>query len=303
VDRSNPENAFELEFTKLATKKQLGIIIDRCIRVHGFTETATVLDDIKSLGFKFSTQGAITVRVDDIKVLEEKKQFLAETEALIDTIEDSYQMGFLSAEDRSRNVIKAWEVCTKNVSAELRNAMDPYNPIFMMLDSGARGSDSQLRQLAGMRGLIANTAGKTIEIPIRANYREGLNIIEYFISSRGARKGLADTALRTADSGYLTRRLVDVSQEVIIREEDCHCHDGLEVYDIKDGNDVIEPLSERLTGRYLLENFCDDQTGEIICDTDTMIDDELAKKLKDKRDADTKTVLEKNAAAEKQFNI
>ena len=279
VDRTNPENMFKLEINELVNKKVLGRIIERCIRVHGTAKSSVVLDNIKKQGYNYSTRSGITVAVCDATIPEKKKQYLAETEALIDTIEEDYQMGLLSEQDRSRSKIKAWEVCTKNVSAELRNAMDPYNPIFMMLDSGARGSDSQLRQLAGMRGLIANTAGKTIEIPIRANYREGLNIIEYFISSRGARKGLADTALRTADSGYLTRRLVDVSQEVIIREEDCHCSDGLEVYDIKDGNDIIEPLSERLTGRYLLENFCDDATGEIICDTDTMIDDELAKKI------------------------
>ena len=280
VDRSNPENMFKLEINELVNKKVLGRIIERCIRVHGTAKSSVVLDNIKAQGYKYSTRSGITVAVCDATIPEKKAQFLAETEALIDTIEEDYQMGLLSDQDRSRSKIKAWEVCTKNVSAELRNAMDPYNPIFMMLDSGARGSDSQLRQLAGMRGLIANTAGKTIEIPIRANYREGLNIIEYFISSRGARKGLADTALRTADSGYLTRRLVDVSQEVIIREEDCHCHDGLEVYDITDGNDIIEPLSERLTGRYLLENFCD-ENGEIICDTDTMIDDILAKKIAD----------------------
>ena len=280
VDRTNPENMFKLEINELVNKKVLGRIIERCIRVHGTAKSSVVLDNIKAQGYKYSTRSGITVAVCDATIPEKKAQFLAETEALIDTIEEDYQMGLLSDQDRSRSKIKAWEVCTKNVSAELRNAMDPYNPIFMMLDSGARGSDSQLRQLAGMRGLIANTAGKTIEIPIRANYREGLNIIEYFISSRGARKGLADTALRTADSGYLTRRLVDVSQEVIIREEDCHCHDGLEVYDITDGNDIIEPLSERLTGRYLLENFCD-ENGEIICDTDTMIDDTLAKKIAD----------------------
>ncbi|MBR0535032.1 MAG: DNA-directed RNA polymerase subunit beta' [Clostridia bacterium] len=280
VDRTDPENMFTLEINELVNKKVLGRIIERCIRVHGTAKSATVLDNIKAQGYKYSTRSGITVAVCDATIPEKKKQFLAETEARIDVIEQEYQMGFRSEQERSKAKIEAWELCTKNVSAELRNAMDRYNPIFMMLDSGARGSDSQLRQLAGMRGLIANTAGKTIEIPIRANYREGLNIIEYFISSRGARKGLADTALRTADSGYLTRRLVDVSQEVIIREEDCHCHDGLEVYDIKDGTNVIEPLSERLTGRYLVENFCD-ENGEIICDTDTMIDDRLAKKIAD----------------------
>ena len=272
VDRSNPDNLFTLEIDKLVNKKELGKIIERCIRVHGTAKSASVLDAVKAQGYKYSTRSGITVAVCDATIPEKKAQFLAETEAKIDVINENYEIGFLSEQDRSRSIIKAWEECTKNVSAELRNAMDPYNPIFMMLDSGARGSDSQLRQLAGMRGLIANTAGKTIEIPIRANYREGLNIIEYFISSRGARKGLADTALRTADSGYLTRRLVDVSQECIIREEDCHCSDGLEVYDIKDGNDVIEPLEERLTGRYLLEDLCD-ENGVVIASKDEMLTD------------------------------
>ena len=278
VDRSNPDNLFALEIDKLVNKKELGKIIERCIRVHGTAKSAAVLDAVKAQGYKYSTRSGITVAVCDATIPEKKAQYLAETEAKIDAINENYEFGFLSDQDRSRSIIKAWEDCTKNVSAELRNAMDPYNPIFMMLDSGARGSDSQLRQLAGMRGLIANTAGKTIEIPIRANYREGLNIIEYFISSRGARKGLADTALRTADSGYLTRRLVDVSQECIIREEDCHCSDGLEVYDIKDGNDVIEPLEERLTGRYLLENFCD-ENGEVIATTDEMLSDAKAAEI------------------------
>ncbi len=278
VDRSNPDNLFALEIDKLVNKKELGKIIERCIRVHGTAKSAEVLDAVKAQGYKYSTRSGITVAVCDATIPEKKAQYLAETEAKIDVINENYEFGFLSDQDRSRSIIKAWEECTKNVSSELRNAMDPYNPIFMMLDSGARGSDSQLRQLAGMRGLIANTAGKTIEIPIRANYREGLNIIEYFISSRGARKGLADTALRTADSGYLTRRLVDVSQECIIREEDCHCHDGLEVYDIKDGNDVIEPLEERLTGRYLLEDFCD-ENGVVIATAEEMLTDAKAAQI------------------------
>ena len=289
VDRSNPENMFKLEINELVDKKVLGKIIERCIKVHGTAKSSIVLDNIKNQGYKYSTQSGITVAVCDATIPDKKAQFLADTEALIESINDDYQMGLLSQEDRSRSVIEAWTVCTKKVSKELETALGQYNPIGMMLKSGARGSNSQLSQLAGMRGLIANTAGKTIEIPIRSNYREGLNIIEYFISSRGARKGLADTALRTADSGYLTRRLVDVSQEVIIREEDCHCHDGLDVYDIVDDKDeevtIIEPLSERLTGRYLLNNFYDDATGELICDTDTMIDSALAKVIADKVNA------------------
>ena len=291
VDRSNPDNLFALEIDKLVNKKELGKIIERCIRVHGTAKSAEVLDAVKAQGYKYSTRSGITVAVCDATIPEKKAQFLAETEAKIDAINENYDFGFLSDQDRSRSIIKAWEECTKNVSAELRNAMDPYNPIFMMLDSGARGSDSQLRQLAGMRGLIANTAGKTIEIPIRANYREGLNIIEYFISSRGARKGLADTALRTADSGYLTRRLVDVSQECIIREEDCHCHDGLEVYDIKDGNDIIEPLEERLTGRYLLEDF---NEGGVVVSKDEMLTDakaaEVAKVVNSRANAEERKI-------------
>ena len=291
VDRSNPDNLFALEIDKLVNKKELGKIIERCIRVHGTAKSAEVLDAVKAQGYKYSTRSGITVAVCDATIPEKKAQFLAETEAKIDAINENYDFGFLSDQDRSRSIIKAWEECTKNVSAELRNAMDPYNPIFMMLDSGARGSDSQLRQLAGMRGLIANTAGKTIEIPIRANYREGLNIIEYFISSRGARKGLADTALRTADSGYLTRRLVDVSQECIIREEDCHCHDGLEVYDIKDGNDIIEPLEERLTGRYLLEDF---NEGGVVVSKDEMLTDakaaEVAKVVNSRENAEDRKI-------------
>ena len=276
VDRSKPENMFKLEVDTLVNKKELGKIIERCIKVHGTADSATVLDNIKAQGYKYSTQSGITVAVCDATVPEKKAQYIKETEAIIDRITDDYENGFMSATDRSKSVIAAWGACTERVSAELRNALDPYNPIFMMLDSGARGSDSQLRQLAGMRGLIANTAGKTIEIPIRANYREGLNIIEYFISSRGARKGLADTALRTADSGYLTRRLVDVSQEVIIRIPDCHCHDGLEVSDITDGNQMIEPLKERLTGRYLLEDFCDPETGEVLVSKEQLMSEKEA---------------------------
>ena len=278
VDRTDPENAFALEVDFLVKKGGLGKIIDKCIKVHGVTVAAEMLDNIKAQGLKYSTRSGITVAVCDAKIPENKKDLLATAEEQVDVINNYYNMGLYSTDERSRAVIKIWEETTNEVSSGILESLGEYNPIYMMVDSGARGSKAQLRQLAGMRGLIANTAGKTIEVPIRANYREGLNVLEYFISSRGARKGLADTALRTADSGYLTRRLVDVSQEVIIREEDCHCSDGLEVYDIKDGKDIIEPLSERLTGRYLLENFCD-ENGEIVCDTDTMIDDELAKKI------------------------
>ena len=280
VDRSNPDNAFKLEVEFLVNKKTLGKIIDKCIKVHGVTVAAEMLDKIKAQGLKYSTKSGITVAVCDAIIPPQKAELLKDAEARIDVINDYYQMGLYSKEERSKAVIKIWEECTNTVAKGLKDNLGKYNPIYMMVDSGARGSESQLRQLAGMRGLIANTAGKTIEVPIRANYREGLNVLEYFISSRGARKGLADTALRTADSGYLTRRLVDVSQDVIIREEDCHCHDGIEVYDIRDGKELIEPLSERLTGRYLLEDFYDEK-GNLIASKDEMIKEDKASVIAD----------------------
>ncbi len=279
VDRSIPGNEFKLEADFLVTKKTLGKLIERCIRVHGTQQTSVMLDAIKAQGYKYSTLSGITVAVTDAKIPESKYDLVAAAEAQVDQIEELYQRGMLSYKERKRHIIQAWDECTKLVSNGLKENLGPYNPIFMMIDSGARGSDSQLRQLAGMRGLIANTSGETIEIPIRANYREGLNIIEYFISSRGARKGLADTALRTADSGYLTRRLVDVSQEIIVREEDCGCKEGIAVYDIKDGNEVIEELQERLVGRYLVEDLVDRTTGELIQSADVIMDEESAAKV------------------------
>ena len=273
VDRSIPENMFKFEIDFLVGKKQLGKIIDRCIKVHGTARTADVLDNVKAQGYKYSTKSAITVAVGDATIPAAKKEIIAEAEKKIDMVTDEYRMGLLSNTERYNAVLKTWEKATNDVTDALQKSLDRYNPIFMMADSGARGSMSQIRQLAGMRGLIANTSGKTIEIPIRANYREGLNILEYFISSRGARKGLADTALRTADSGYLTRRLVDVSQEVIIREDDCGATDGLEVFDIKEGKESIESMSERLMGRYLVEDFVDEQTGEVLVSKDKMMDD------------------------------
>ena len=271
VDRSNPDTMFNYEVSFLAGKKQLGAIIDKCIKVHGTAKTAEVLDEIKAQGYKYSTRSAITVAVCDATIPPAKKQLIAEAEQQIDEITDEFNMGLLSDAERYNMVLKTWEKATNDVTKALQENLDRYNPIFMMADSGARGSMSQIRQLAGMRGLIANTSGRTIEIPIRANYREGLNILEYFISSRGARKGLADTALRTADSGYLTRRLVDVSQEVIIREDDCGTTKGLEIFDIREGKESIEPLSERLIGRYLLHDFVDEATGELMDDHDADI--------------------------------
>ena len=273
VDRSDTENRFKFEIEFLVGKKQLGKIIDKCIKVHGVPKTSEVLDAVKAQGYKYSTKSAITVAVCDATIPPQKKEIISEAEKKIDLVTDQFKNGLLSDSERYNAVLKTWEKATNDVTDALQKGLDRYNPIFMMADSGARGSMSQIRQLAGMRGLIANTSGKTIEIPIRANYREGLNILEYFISSRGARKGLADTALRTADSGYLTRRLVDVSQDVIIREEDCGATDGLEVFDIKEGKESIESLHERLIGRYLVEDFVDPETGAVLVSKDKMMDD------------------------------
>ena len=274
VDRSIPENRFKFEVDFLVKKGGLKKIIDKCIKKHGTARTSQLLDDIKAQGYKYSTKGAITVAVCDAVIPPEKKEIIADAEAKIEDIRNQYMMGLRSDEERYEAILGIWNKATNDVTDALQGNLDRYNPIFMMADSGARGSISQIRQLAGMRGLIANTSGKTIEIPIRANYREGLNILEYFISSRGARKGLADTALRTADSGYLTRRLVDVSQEVIIREEDCGTTEGLEIFDIRaiesDPKSVIEPLSERLVGRYLLDDFCD-ENGNVLVSKDRMM--------------------------------
>ena len=281
VDRTDPEHEFDFEISFLVGKKQLGKIIDRCVRVHGTAVTSEVLDKIKAQGFKYSTKGAITVSVSDAVIPPQKAEILANAEKKIDTITKQYRRGLMSDEERYKKVIETWNKTTDEVADALKGNLDKYNPIFMMADSGARGSMNQIRQLAGMRGLIANTSGKAIEIPIRANYREGLNILEYFISSRGARKGLADTALRTADSGYLTRRLVDVSQEVIIREQDCGTHEGIVVHDIKEGNEMIEPMSERLIGRYSVEDVLHPETGELLVSKDKMMDENDAKKIVD----------------------
>ena len=300
VDRTDPKHALDLEWTYTVKnpdtnviesnediiqnkvgKKQLGKIIDRCITMHGTSESAIVLDNIKATGFKYSTKGAITVAVIDAVIPPAKKEILAGAESQIDLVTRDYRRGLISNDERSRHVIEIWNKATEDVADALKGNLDEFNPIFMMADSGARGSMSQIRQLAGMRGLIANTAGKVIEVPIRANYREGLNVLEYFISSRGARKGLADTALRTADSGYLTRRLVDVAQDVIVREDDCGTEEGLTVTDIKDGNHILEPLAERLEGRYLLHDAVDPNTGEVIWSHEDMVTGEGAKKIVD----------------------
>ena len=279
VDRSNPDHLFDLEVDFLVGKKQLGQIIDRSIKVHGTAKTSEMLDRIKAQGFKYSTRGAITVAVIDAVIPPAKKEIIENAEKVIDNITKQYRRGLISDAERNSAVIKTWNETTSKVGDALKDNLDQYNPIFMMADSGARGSMNQIRQLAGMRGLIANTSGKAIEVPIRANYREGLNIFEYFISSRGARKGLADTALRTADSGYLTRRLVDVSQDVIIRQHDCGTEEGIIVYDIKDGTEMIEPMTERLVGRYPVADVYHPETGELLVSKDKMMDDKDAKKI------------------------
>ena len=279
VDRTNPENELDLEIDFTVDKKALGPIIAKSINTHGLSDTAELLDYIKSTGYKYSTKGAITVSVSDVKVPETKKDILNETDKKIENVRKQYRRGLITDKERYESVIKIWENATNEVGEEMKKNFDDLNPIYMMAKSGARGNISQLRQIAGMRGLMAGTTGKAIEIPIKSSFLEGLDALEYFISSLQARKGLADTALRTADSGYLTRRLVDVSQDIIVREEDCGTHEGIEVFDIKDGNQVIEGLQERLLGRYPLEDVIDPNTKEVIADTETLITDDIAEKI------------------------
>jgi len=282
VDRTDPEKAFDLEIDFLVMKKNLGKIIAKCINVHGLSKSAEVLDYIKATGYKYSTKAAITVSVADVSVPPAKKDILAEADKKVENILRSYSRGLLTEEDRYNEVIKVWEKATDDVTEAMKNNFDELNPIYMMAQSGARGNMNQLRQIAGMRGLMADTSGKAVEIPVKSCFREGLDTLEYFVSSHGARKGLTDTALRTADSGYLTRRLVDVSQDIVIREEDCGTTEGIYVEDIKDGNQVLEKLDERLVGRFVLEPVKDPETGEVMVDTNTMITDKMASKIADK---------------------
>ena len=279
VDRTKKENKFELEINFTTAKKQLKQIIAKCIDVHGLDRTAELLDYIKSTGYKYCTTAGMTVSIDDVKVPEEKAADLEEAQKEVDKVTAQFARGFITDNERYANVIKIWEKATDKVADAMQKNFDNLNPIFMMSKSGARGNISQLRQVAGMRGLMASTTGKTVEIPIKSSFREGLDSLEYFISAHGARKGLSDTALRTADSGYLTRRLVDVSQDLIIREEDCGTHEGLEVYAIKDGNQVIEGLQERLVGRFLLNDIKDPTTGEVLATADKLITEKVAKKI------------------------
>jgi len=279
VDRTNPETMFDFEIDFLVGKKELGKIIERCIRVNGTHKTAEVLDKIKTLGFKYSTKGAVTIGITDMTIPEVKQKYLDETDRKVDEIERHYKNGLYNKEERKRAIISAWNKTTEDIKNALIASLDRFNPVYMMSQSGARGNINQIRQLGGMRGLMADTSGETIEIPIRSNFREGLNVLEYFISTHGARKGLADTALRTADSGYLTRRLVDVAQEVIVREEDCGTDDGIEIAPIVISGKTIEGLTERMTGRYSADDIKDPNTGEIIIEKDQLITEDIAERI------------------------
>ena len=285
VDRTDPEHAFDYEVGFRVDKKKLGEIIDRCIQKHGFTISAEVLDSIKAQGYKFSTRSGMTISIADMVVPEAKKEKIAETEKKVLAIEKQYRRGLITNDERYRMVVAEWERTTGEVAKALMDNLDEFNPINIMATSGARGSANQIRQLAGMRGLMANTAGKTIEIPIKANFREGLSVLEYFISTRGARKGMADTALRTADSGYLTRRMVDVSQDVIIREPDCGTTEGVPATAIDSRgyavftldpedpkyDEYIHSFGENIHGRFPAKPVVDPKTGEVLFDTDHLL--------------------------------
>ena len=279
IDRK--EDPFQYEINFPVMKKSMGTIIERTIDKHGLIESAEVIDYIKALGFKYSTLAGITFSVADVKVPDSKKDILADADKQVEKVRNQYRRGLITDDERYQSVVNIWEKATNDVSKAMEENFDDLNPIYMMVKSGARGNMNQLRQIAGMRGLMASTTGKAVEIPIKSCFREGLDALEYFISSHGARKGLSDTALRTADSGYLTRRLVDVSQDIIVREHDCGTVDGLTIEDIKDGNQIVEGLAERLEGRYPLNDILDPQTNEVIVDTNTMINKDTAKRIVD----------------------
>ena len=279
IDRK--EDPFQYEINFPVMKKSMGTIIERTIDKHGLIESAEVIDYIKALGFKYSTLAGITFSVADVKVPDSKKDILADADKQVEKVRNQYRRGLITDDERYQTVVNIWEKATNDVSKAMEENFDDLNPIYMMVKSGARGNMNQLRQIAGMRGLMASTTGKAVEIPIKSCFREGLDALEYFISSHGARKGLSDTALRTADSGYLTRRLVDVSQDIIVREHDCGTVDGLTIEDIKDGNQIVEGLAERLEGRYPLNDILDPQTNEVIVDTNTMINKDIAKRIVD----------------------
>ena len=277
VDRE--KDPFSLEIDEVVTKKYLGKIIDKCFRKHENTITAELLDYVKGIGFKYSTVGGITVAVADMAIPKEKEIYIAEAEKEVEKLGKAYRRGLISDEERYEKVIATWTETTDKVTNALMDNLDRLNNIFIMAHSGARGSKNQIRQLAGMRGLMANASGKTVEIPVKSNFREGLSVLEYFTSAHGARKGLADTALRTADSGYLTRRLVDVSQDVIVRDIDCGTTETTEVLAIKDGNEVIEEIYDRIVGRYTIDPIVHPETGEVLVPADSMIKEDAAEKI------------------------
>lgn len=283
-DRTDEEEIFDLEINTVVDKGMLSDIVDNCYRKYGATQTSVILDRIKELGFRYSTKGGITVSVTDIKVPAEKTEVLEVADEEVKGVEQQYRRGLISDDERYERVIGVWNEASDQVTTALLDNLDVFNPVYMMSNSGARGSINQIRQLAGMRGLMANPSGQIIELPIRANFREGLTVLEFFISTHGARKGLADTALRTADSGYLTRRLVDVSQDVIVREEDCYARTGenlkgISVGDIRDGNEIIEPMLDRITGRYAAEDIVHPDTGEILVKTNEIITYDMAERI------------------------
>ncbi|MBR3788008.1 MAG: DNA-directed RNA polymerase subunit beta', partial [Firmicutes bacterium] len=276
-DREADPYSLEIDF--LCDKKKLGQIIDRCYRIHGNTKTAIMLDYIKDMGFHYSTIAAITISIADMEIPEAKAGIIAEAEKMVDKYEMAFRRGLVSDQERYEKVVEIWNKTTDDVADALMDSLDSLNNLFIMAHSGARGSKNQIRQIGGMRGLMASATGKTIEIPIKANFREGLSVLEYFISSNGARKGLADTALRTADSGYLTRRLVDVSHNVIVREDDCGTDEGIEVKAFTDGKEVIEKLKDRIVGRTALLDICHPETGRVIVEQDEEISEEAAEAI------------------------
>ncbi len=281
VDRSNPENAFKLECDFLVGKKELGQIIERCIRVHGITETAIILDKIKSLGYKYSTRGGISIGIFDMIIPDVKKKHIEEAEAKVEFIKKQHQRGLLNEEGRYKAVVEIWRKTTDSITEALKANLGQFNPVYMMSQSGARGNINQIKQLAGMRGNMSDTSGKTIEIPIKSNLREGMNVLEFFISSHGARKALSDTALKTADSGYLTRRLVDVAQDVIVREEDCGTEEYVIVREVTVGGGgkskrIVKSLEDRITGRYAALEVVHPETGEVLVEKNGLITDNIA---------------------------
>ena len=275
------EDPYSLEVDFLCTKKTLGQIIDRCYRTHGNTDTVLMLDYIKNMGYHYSTKAAITIGISDMEIPEEKAKIIAASEEQVDRYDKAYRRGLVSDKERYEKVIEIWNKTTDDVADALMDSLGSLNNLYIMAHSGARGSKNQIRQIGGMRGLMANATGKTIEIPIKANFREGLSVLEYFLSSNGARKGLADTALRTADSGYLTRRLVDVSHNVIVREDDCGTEEGIIVKAFTDGKEVIEKLKDRIVGRTALDDICHPETGEVIVEMDEEITEEAAKAIEE----------------------